>query len=200
LLPNADTVTLKGLGERAAEAAPEIDVTAHAADIARAVDAAGEGVIVVAHSYAGFPAEVALSAIANRVARLVHLDAFVPQGGDCILDYFPPPIAAQIRAAGPFVDPLPAHMFGLVAPEDIAWVMPRLTKQPLAAMTERVAASTANVPRTYIECTLGGAEKPFAFFAEKARAKGWQYATLETGHDAMVTAPEALAKLLASLP
>jgi hypothetical protein len=133
------------------------------------------------------------------VRRLVYLDAFVPAGGDCVLDYFPPPIAEQIRASGPFVAPLPPHMLGLVQEDDIAWVTARLTKQPLATLTQRVTVAETKVPRSYVECTLGASEKPFGMFAARARARGCHVTTLEAGHDAMVTAPESLAKLLESI-
>ena len=52
------------------------------------------------------------------------------------------------------------------------------------------------LPRTCIDCI-----KPFysEFNGTKGRVKldpGWKYLTIETGHDAIVSAPQELAKLL----
>lgn len=39
----------------------------------------------------------------------------------------------------------------------------------------------------------------FESFAERARAEGWRYHEMATGHDAMVTQPRELAEILLKL-
>ena len=59
-------------------------------------------------------------------------------------------ILAQVAATGNGwkVDPLPPALPGLVTAEDIAFVMPRLTPQPLRTMQEQV--NIASVLRMYL--------------------------------------------------
>jgi hypothetical protein len=56
------------------------------------------------------------------------------------------------------------------------------------------------LPRTYIHCTTGPLAPSFARFAAPAQAEpGWRHHELATGHDAMFTAPGALADVLLGL-
>ena len=61
------------------------------------------------------------------------------------------------------------------------------------------AAST--IDRTYIACVGDGypARPVFAQFAERAKAEGWRYDELPTGHDCHVEMPEAFCDLLLTL-
>jgi pimeloyl-ACP methyl ester carboxylesterase len=202
------TPTLAGLGDRAAQASPDLSIETHAADIEQAVRHADGPVVLVTHSYSGAPAEVAAPRLADRLTRIVHIDSFALDDGEAIFDTFPPPvrdaILAQVAATGDGwkVDPLPPPLMGLVAAEDIAYVMPRLTPQPLRTMQEpvRIASGAENIPRTYLECMIGAETKPFGFFADRARARGWDSRSLNTGHEVMITDAEILARLLVELP
>lgn len=52
------------------------------------------------------------------------------------------------------------------------------------------------LPRTYVYCS-GPPAGPFDQFAARLRAApGWRHRELATGHDAMITAPEAVADVL----
>ena len=55
------------------------------------------------------------------------------------------------------------------------------------------------IPRTYIHCVEETTAEEIA--AEEARfdSLGWQYHHLPTGHDAMITMPEELSKILLEL-
>lgn len=201
------TPTLRGLGDRADEASPDVSVDDHAAEVVTAVRAAAAPVILVAHSYAGAPVEVAAPDLADRVARIVHLDSFALEDGEAILDVFPPPVAeavlGQVAATGDGwrVDPLPPSLLGLDQADDIAAVMPRLTPQPLRTMqqTVRLRRGGEAIPRTYVECLVGAETKPFGLYADRARRRGWDSRTLAAGHEAMITAPALLASLLVEL-
>ena len=50
------------------------------------------------------------------------------------------------------------------------------------------------VPAAFVECVSW--MRVFAGQADRARARGWPVHELETGHEAMVTAPEELADVL----
>jgi pimeloyl-ACP methyl ester carboxylesterase len=187
--------------------APDVGLDDHAAQVAGEVRQAERPVVIVAHSYGGAVVEVAAPVVADHLAGIVHLDSFALAAGEAVIDFFPPDMAAAIVAQaqttgdGWQVDPLPPELFGLHDPADLEWVMPRLTPAPLRALTDRAGVGTGAeaVPRTYIECTEGSDQKPFGFFAARGRALGWDVRTLDTGHDAMVTAPAALAQMLVAV-
>ena len=84
------------------------------------------------------------------------------------------------------------------APGDAAWLDAHLTDQPLLAFTQplpRPAPPPGQIPRRYIRCTEGSPS--FAAVAARLRADpAWAYDEVPTGHDAMVTEPDALAALL----
>ena len=202
------TPTLVGLGDRVAEASADISIGTHAVEIEQAVRSTSGPVVLVAHSYSGAPVEVAAPRLVDKLARIVHIDSFALDDGEAIFDTFPPPVRdavlAQVAAtgAGWQVEPLPPALLGLEKADDIAAVMPRLTPQPLRTMQERVSIGTGaeDVPRTYVECMAGAETKPFGFFADRARARGWDTHSLPTGHEIMITDPEILAQLLSDLP
>jgi hypothetical protein len=56
------------------------------------------------------------------------------------------------------------------------------------------------LPRRYVHCTVKPGGDSFAGFAAAADSDpAWRLDTLDTGHDAMITAPGALATLLAGV-
>ena len=54
-----------------------------------------------------------------------------------------------------------------------------------------------DVPAAFVECVAW--MRVFAGQADRARDRGWPVHELETGHEAMVTAPKALAEVLIEL-
>ena len=113
---SARAVELTGLGPRSAEQARLED---HVTDVAEAVDAARGDVLVVAHSYAGVPAALAVQRMppASRArARIVFLGATLPQAGKSVFDTYRPGAAKYLR--------------GLVASHD-GRTIPVLTPQQL---------------------------------------------------------------------
>ena len=205
------TPTLAGMGEHAHLASKQITLDTHVEDVVSYLEAWElTGVVLVGHSY-GCPI---ITWVADRldgsgrIARLIYLDGAVPKDGDgWFSSNKPEQIAARHKAArdsGGLTIPAPdAAAFGLSDPADIAWVSRRLRPHPYGCYlsTQRLPNLTQGrgikvLPRTYIDCV-----QPFYsdFNGTKERVKadpGWKYVTIETGHDAMVSAPEELAKLL----
>ncbi|QXJ19654.1 alpha/beta fold hydrolase [Actinomadura graeca] len=69
-------VTLRGVAERAGEAAPEVDVDAHAADILAVIEDGGlDEVVLVAHSGGNMAATTVADRAPGRVARVVYVDS-----------------------------------------------------------------------------------------------------------------------------
>jgi pimeloyl-ACP methyl ester carboxylesterase len=200
--------TLTGLGERAHLASPAVDLELHVRDILAtlACEEIREA-ILVGHSYGGAVATVVADRAAGRVARLVYLDAPIPNDGQCLLDLITPAQAADFheraRQDGDgwrFAPNSPAAL-GIDDPVDAAWVGPRLTPQPLATFARpiRLTGAVERVPRAYIFCAPARPGSILARFAEQARGAGWAYREVAAGHDAMISAPAATAEALLSL-
>jgi len=193
--------TLTGMGERAHAAPAEIRLATHVDDILRLLLFEDlHEVVLVGHSYAGMVITGVAARDATRLRALVYLDAYLPEPGECELDLWPPAEAASARAdlaAGRMVRPkLPAEAFGLQG-VDAAWAEVRLTPQPLSVYLDPATrAPLAPIPARFIHCAEGRWAARFATFAARARARGWPVEELATGHDAMLTMPDALAKLL----
>jgi pimeloyl-ACP methyl ester carboxylesterase len=198
------TPTLTGLGERAHLARPEIDLGLHVEDIVAMLEAEElRNVILVGHSYGGMVITGAAARVAARIARLVYLDAFVPEVGKSLFDYVGPERAEAMRSAaategdGWRVPPFPPERFGVTSARDTEWLTRRLVPQPLRTFEQPVAAvPPAKIPRSYVHCAkpaIGAVDQFAERFRDDAR---WTFHEVKTGHDAMVTAPGETAKIL----
>ena len=203
------TPTQTGLGERAHLMSPDIDIEVFSADLINHLlweDL--KDVVLVGHSFGGNAISGAAEEIPGRIARLVYLDAMVPANDRAPFDDFPAKIAAQrIRQAekssgGLSIPPPPAAAFGVTDPADAAWLEARLTPHPLGTYTsaQNFRGEPGNgLPAEYILCN-DPAYGPLEGTDTRARALGWPLREIATGHDAMVTAPDALADLLETEP
>ena len=202
------TPTLTGLGERAHLLSPDVGLDTHAQDVVGVLEYEDlRDAVLVGHSYGGMVVTAAAELAAPRLAQLVYLDAFAPRDGECLLDFLPPAAReqtlARARAEGEgwYLPPQRGeHPYGITDPADVAWVRGKFTAHPLKTMQQPVRCATstgAALPRTYVTCT---ATRYFTRFAERAQCEpGWRYRELDAVHDAMVTAPRALADLLVEL-
>jgi pimeloyl-ACP methyl ester carboxylesterase len=203
------TPTLTGLGERKHLMSREINLETHIADVVNLLEAEELGdVVLVGHSYAGAVTPGVVDRAPERMRQLILLDALMLEFGEAAIDLTPPDVAATRRAqvereGQGYMMPAPsAAVFGVSAPEDIAWVARRLTPHPFATYTqklERRGAGLGNLPRAYIDCIAPPLVTITGSRARVRTKKEWQVRELATGHDAMVTAPRELAEMLASL-
>ena len=197
------TPTLTGLGERAHLARPEIDLETHIQDVVAVIE--GEelrGVTLVGHSYGGMVISGVAARVANRISHLVYLDAFVPEAGKALLDYLGDRAAAMREAAatqgeGWKLPSFPPDRFGVTSQRDTEWLTRHLVPQPLKTFEQPLpAAGGEKLKRTYIYCS-NNPQGAFGQFAERLRDdRKWTFHDVKTGHDAMVTAPGEIAKIL----
>jgi pimeloyl-ACP methyl ester carboxylesterase len=206
--------TLTGLGERRHLLTQSIGLNTHCQDIISVIECEElQDVILVGHSYAG----IVISMVADRrpqgLKRLVYLDAQVPSDGESWADrqpeLAPERITSAIRYSSEhnlptvvmqFTPPMDtARFLGVSDAADIAWVNRRVSDHPLATYIEpaRLTHPIGNgVAKTYIACT--GKTLP-VFDKSKAKAQseaGWDYVTLDGGHDCMVSEPDAVTNAL----
>ncbi len=207
------TPTLAGLGERAGELDAPIGLETHIADISELFRRENlADAVLVGHSYAG----MVITAIAERfrsaISHVVYLDAALPEDGDTMLSYGPGRTPADIEEArttlaamaanGTAIPPPPPETFGI--PMDhprYQWVARRLSPHPPQTWLDPVRlvdGGSGGLPRTYVHCTdpvLGRTNFP-AIARLAARDPSWRYCELATGHDAMVTAPREVVRIV----
>jgi hypothetical protein len=99
--------------------------------------------------------------------------------------------------------PPDAAMFGLTDPADIAWGNRRLRPHPYGCYQSylrlpNLAAGrgAAALPRTYIDC-VDPLYSDFNGLKPRLKADpAWKYVEIKTGHNAMMSAPDELTRLL----
>lgn len=199
--------TLSGLGDRAHLREPlgdRLGLHTHVGDVAALLVAEDlHEVVLVGHSYAGLVIEGVADRVPDRVARLVHLDSFVPDSGRSLFDLLPPQRREfyESRVQDGAVDPPPVAALGITDPATAERVAQRLTPQPLRTFTDALTltGSAQRVPRCFVRCTEGPLVPSFAPFAQRARSDpAWDQRDLHSGHDAMLIVPDELADLLAA--
>lgn len=205
------TPSLTGLGDRAHLFSREISLQTHVQDILSIVEAEElSDLVLVGHSYGGFVISGAADTLRERVAHYVYLDASVPpdmsRGASFSWAGWNPPEAREARlkrvreeGGGVALPAPPPGAFAVAEPSQVAWLQRRLRPMPvqtyLGTFTFKNDGSNG-LKRTYI-----ASMKPrYALLVPtQERIRGdrtWSFATLEAGHDSMVTAPDELAGLL----
>jgi pimeloyl-ACP methyl ester carboxylesterase len=199
--------SLTGLAERSHLLGTHVDLDLHIQDIAALLHYEDlRDVILVGHSYGGMVITGVAGRAADRIGRVVYLDAATPVNGQSLVDVAGPIIEA-VRPYGQTVDgvelvllpgPGAGALYGVTDPDDLAWMEERLTghpwkcfEQPLKLTNE--AAFNA-LPKYHIVCTSTLATRDKELM-RKAREAGrlWD---IDTGHDLMITEPQAVTDAL----
>ncbi len=200
------TPTLTGLGERHHLASRETDLETHVQDIVGVIDWEDlRDIVLVGHSYGGMVIGAAADRRSERVKAIVYLDAEIPRDGVSVLDSNPPERRDSIRKAaeshnGWQIPPHTAAYYGVSDTDQQAWVDEKCVPHPLKCVTQKPSLSAdphAGIgQRAYLRCT----DPPLAVmrqFYDRALAEGdWICRELATGHDLMVTEPEAVSDFL----
>jgi pimeloyl-ACP methyl ester carboxylesterase len=202
---------LRGLGTDQSNLTSDVTLHHHVKDISAKLIAAEEQVVLVGHSYAGMIIAGAVESDPAKVKRLVFLDAFIPDDGQCVLDLLPPETGDYFRKiAQEHGDGwrLPGgegqlDLWGLKPGEARDFVRERLCDFSLHCFEEplRLAENhKSHIPATFVSCVAEGypARPFFEPFAKKARAFGWQVHEVNTGHDCHVEKPREIANVLLS--
>jgi len=151
------------------------DLSQHLEQVTALAAASGpEPIVLVGHGYGGMVATGVADRLADRVRRIVYVDAALPEPGQSLFDV--------IRAG----DRDPLSFEGV----DMA--------RPYVEALRFDAARVARIPRTYVRCT----DSEFAPVTRIARQRieahpqGWTYVELPGGHLPMARAPAELARIL----
>jgi pimeloyl-ACP methyl ester carboxylesterase len=200
-------LTLTGDGDRAHLRHPGIKLATHVQDVVAAVQAEElQDVLLVGHSYGGMvvtgAADRLLQAGPKAVGGLVYVDAMVPLPGEGWGDQHSDDVAAARTAAALAHDhalppPDPAD-FGITG-ADRDWLLRRQVPHPFGPYRDPLqfdGARWAALPRTFIDCTQPAYPTIAAMRQRVRQLPGFKVVELATGHCPMVTAPEALVRLL----
>lgn len=200
--------TLAGLGERAHLRDPMPTLETWIEDVARVIRLeTTEPVVLVGHSFAGMIVGAVADRMPERLRHLVYLEAQILESGESPLMRAPRLIEAYRRKAiasgTPGWVPAPPPSALDIADADLAHsVAARLTPQPLSVYEDAVELAHPlgnGLPATYVACT----DPPYPTLEsarERARCMpSWDYIEIATGHDLMLTKPDAVAALLSKL-
>lgn len=207
---NVTTPTQTGAGERKHLLGKDITLDTFVADIVNHIEAEElTDVILVGHSFAGISITGVADKIPGRIRHLVYLDGVIVESGQSPYSTMPSDIVAARRKSaaedghGVFLPAPPPAAFGIPEGHPLAdWVRRRLTPHPAGTYedTLRLANPVGNGrPCTYVACT-----NPLHPTIESARQwvkkqTDWKWEELDTGHDAMILAPEAVVRLLSAI-
>jgi pimeloyl-ACP methyl ester carboxylesterase len=201
--------SLTGLADRAHLFGAQVTLATHVEDVVRLIEwEALDGCVLVGHSYAGNVLSGVADRLRERVAHYVFLDAVVPPDGvtrwrwadyNTEADRQARLLAIGGAGAGVALPAPPPEVFGITDPVLREWVGQRFTPMPAGTYLGEIGlenGATAGLPRTYIGVT----DPPYLMMHpayERVRDDpSWRWCTTPGGHDAMLTAPEALVEQL----
>ena len=193
--------TYTGLGERAHLARPENDLDTHIQDVLGVLKFEDlHDVVLLGHSYGGMVATGVADRARERIARLVYLDAFVPDNGQSLIDLLGERerqrhLDSVKNGDGWRVQPNPIPPD--TSEEDAAWVAKFRLSQSARCFSQPLRlGAPLTLPRSYIWCMRGAELRPFGQFAARAKREGWPLHEIDSTHNPNVTAPDALVELL----
>ena len=193
--------TLDGCGERAHTLRAGITVTTHAREVAGLLFYEDlSDVILVGTSSGGMVIQKAAELARDRIARVVFVDALALLPGekvDAIVKRAAPNETTAISTAPTKAD-AESRLFRDLDPALRAWALARVTPHPIAALEAPMEPTTfwdQTWKATVIRCRQA-VNPPESHQRRTAERLGAAWHELDTGHYPMLSAPEALTRLL----
>jgi Alpha/beta hydrolase family len=174
----------------------------YATTAAAAVDDQTEPVVVVGHSAAGALLPAIAEAVGGRTQGAVFVDAMLPQPGRSWFDTAPPGLEAQLRGLAEHGVLPPWHEW--FPPGALAELVPDpVRRRHLIAEIRRLPVAYFDEPAPparfahWVACAFLRLGAPFDAAADKAQRLGWWVTRRDWDHLRMVSAPDAVADLIA---
>jgi pimeloyl-ACP methyl ester carboxylesterase len=196
------TPTLSGVGERSHLRGMNINLDMHIQDIRNVFHWEDlQDVVLCGHSYGGMVITGVADAIPEKIAALVYLDAFVPEDGETTMDMLPPARRDTILKGVAALDgtdaPSPDVAMFNINEVDLEWVRGKVTAHPFASVVQAIRLTGAHAGVGKHVYVLAEGRPGTARFYEKFRNDpAWEVHILKGGHDLMIDAPEAVARVL----
>lgn len=198
------TPSLTGIGERVHLASPLVNLSTHVRDLSNHVLYEDlQDIVLVGFSYGGFVVTGALEHIADRIAHLVFLDAFVPRSGESVFGHLRGESRPKIELGEEWQMTGPARTYD--DPAEAEWMALRRTAHPRACFTEPVFLSKPledfGFSRTYIKATqaaVGDVGNDAFLRAAKhaASSSAWRYFEVASNHMLASNKPHETTQLL----
>src|SRR6266851_3451084 len=137
------TPTYTGLGEREHLASPSNDLETHIQDMLAVIKYEDlSDIVLVGHSYGGMVATGVADRARDQVSQLIYLDAFVPEEGQCLLDFlnaFERQRMLQLAKSGDGWRVPPNPTPPDTPPADVEWLAPRRVPMPIKCFEMKLA-------------------------------------------------------------
>jgi len=193
--------TLDGCAERHEQVRRGITVTTHAQEIARLLFFEDlHDVVLVGTSSGGMVICKAAELAADRLARLVFVDALALLPGERVGDIVNRPAANEVTeiTTAPTRKDVEGRMFADLEPATRAWALARYTPHPIAALEAPMEPTSfweGAWKVAVIRCkqARNPPESHQRRTAERLKAS---YAEMDTGHYPMLSQPDELVRLL----
>jgi pimeloyl-ACP methyl ester carboxylesterase len=203
-------ITLTGLAEREHLVNPEVGLDTHIEDVVRLLEVEElESVTLVGHSYAGMVVTGVADRIPGRIARLVFLDASVPDDGESMFgndEQYQAYAEGQAKAFDGYRWPLPTfeemeqNLEVDLTGEQQERFRRKSSPHPIKTMSQPLrlgASNSRQIPRTFVYCaTAREGEQGPPYLDYFRSTPGWSLERLYTGHWPMFSMPLETAALL----
>jgi pimeloyl-ACP methyl ester carboxylesterase len=193
--------TLEGCGERAYQLRAGITTETHGQEMAKLLYYHDlHEAVLVGTSSGGMVMTCAAEQARDRVGRLVFADALALLDGESILDIVKRPTTGTETslARGPTRQEAVGRLFADLAPDLREWAADRVTLHPAAVYNrpvklQRFWDQAWEVDVVYCSRAPNPGEAHIRRAADKLKAR-WH--VIDTGHYPMLSAPDALAKII----
>ncbi len=213
------TPTLTGLGECSHLLSREINLDTHIKDIVSLLEFEDlNEVTLVGHSYGALVIAGTAELAFQRLSHLVNLDGPTPKDGESLFDSindekFTEDTRRIITEEGegwriPFSERMRIlvtseqdGIFGITDNDEQKWLRERLTPHPAATFEQKLRFARSEalaIPKTHIWCSVYEGVRSTTPPSSPSAA-GWSLIEIQTGHDAMISAPRELAAILSTL-
>ena len=165
---------------------------------------------LVGHSYGGMVLSQVAHRLQDRLARLVYVNAFVPEPGQCLVDLVPPgyvglfdQIAAQNQGA--VVLPFPIWREAFINDADLALAQSaydQLNPHPYKTFTDKAQMpgpmAALEIGKSYVNCVLDTAlPHSMPWHPRLSERLGlFRYVECSGSHEVWFTDPEAIAEAI----
>lgn len=158
-------------------------------------------VILVGHSQGGVVALAAAAVVPQRIAQIVLLDAPAPLPGTSVAEVVPAEVRARYGAPPPPETWLAATPLAVdpdlgLTEELVAWANPQLTPAPAGPAFDPLPVGGEQVPVRHVFFARTPPYYPCGHTRARLDAEGTAYDVLDAGHDAPLTHPDLVARLL----
>jgi pimeloyl-ACP methyl ester carboxylesterase len=194
--------SLPQAGERYDGSDPLITLPDYTADLVRLLDEQDvDDAVMVGHSQGGVVALAVRSVVPQRISQVVLLDAPAPVPGTSIAEVVPAAVREQYGAPPPpetwlAPRPLPVDPDLGLTDELVAWANPLLTPSPAGPAYDPLPPGGEAIPVRHVFFERTPAYYPSTHTRARFDLEGTAYDVVDAGHDAPITHPGLVARLL----